>query len=218
MSPVKSVLLAALVLLSAALPVGAAGFAAGGRLTPAPRKAVLVVVHATAYHGGVLRSASSIAGLHRGDSLARAVKLWGKPDWTKLYGSSRAAAWQSTPKYRVSLWGWVDGKRGHNGVLMHEIVYYAPFQTVHGDKLGTPLAVFRKHWPAAKIVRVGPPSPPGVHIPADEYDAELTDGQGSIIFAFQPSSDKRLFAVGLADRIGTTTDTEPLSRTNFFER
>jgi hypothetical protein len=92
---------------------------------------------------GVVADRSSIGGLRVGNSVARATRLWRRPDLTIRRGGVVSYRWRNDE-------GMLAYVRARAGRIFAIEVEGPVFRTPRGDGYGTRVAQFRRHWPAAR--------------------------------------------------------------------
>lgn len=129
---------------------------------------------------------ATVAGLHLGAPSSRFVALWGLPDYSGiLQPRTDEMLWSHTTRVS-SAWAVLSLKSTSSTTVV--LVRYAGlFHTARGDRPGTSLRVFLRHWPRGHVV-----TPVKLSGKTVEYNVAI----GRVVFAFDAS--KTLQAVGLS--------------------
>lgn len=125
----------------------------------------------------------SIGGTRLGDPILKFWKSWRQvPDYIVTHPAGPLAVWQ--PGERVPSWAAArfDDAEEHAA----SIFYSAPLRTARGDRQGTPLATFLRHWPSHGAVHAAP-----------NYPRCSSVAVANVRFFFD--AKRRLFAVAVGD-------------------
>jgi hypothetical protein len=129
---------------------------------------------------------ATVAGLALGAESSKFIALWGFPDYSgTLQPKMAEMLWSHTTQVGAA-WAVLNLKSPSSTSVV--LVRYAGFfHTSRGDRRGTSLATFLKHWPRGHVV-----TPVKLKGKTVEYNVAI----GRVVFAF--TTAKVLEAVGLA--------------------
>jgi hypothetical protein len=161
-----------------ALSMVAVGFAAAPRLALAssqPKQSMAIDV-----------ADATVAGLHLGAPSSKFVALWGFPDYSgTLQPKVAQMLWSHTTQVSDA-WAILNLKSTTSTAVV--LVRFAGlFHTTRGDRRGTSLTTFLRHWPRGHVV-----TPVRLNGKIVEYNVAI----GRVVFGF--TTKRTLEAVGLS--------------------